>query len=95
MKSTSNIAIKLSGILLLTAAVLKVRQLLTEPMANNDIWTSRIFLIFTVEFEIAPGNGNTQMAREGNAPSWEAINENINMVSAKKDVKEVMLLCSR
>ncbi|MBN2455356.1 MAG: hypothetical protein JXB29_02275 [Sedimentisphaerales bacterium] len=55
MKSTSNIVPKLLGVLLLTGAVLKGWQLLTEPTANNDIWTNRAFLIFTVEFEISLG----------------------------------------
>lgn len=53
MKSASDIVLKLLGILLLTAAVLKGWQLLTEPVANNDIWSYRPFLILTVEFEIA------------------------------------------
>ena len=55
MKSANDIVLKLLGILLVVAAVLKGWQLLTEPMANNDIWTNRIFLILTVEFEIALG----------------------------------------
>jgi len=55
MKSASNIVLKLLGVLLLTGATLKGWQLLTEPMANSDIWTNRAFLIFTVEFEIALG----------------------------------------
>ncbi len=55
MKKVSNAVIKLLGVLLLTGAALKGWQLLTEPMANNDIWTNRTFLIFTVEFEIALG----------------------------------------
>ena len=55
MKSASDIVLKLLGVLLLTAAVLKGWQLLTEPMANSGIWTNRAFLIFTVEFEIAVG----------------------------------------
>lgn len=55
MKSASDIVLKLLGILLLTAAILKGWQLLTEPMANTDIWNNRAFLIFTVEFEIALG----------------------------------------
>ncbi len=55
MKSANDIVLKLLGILLLTAAVLKGWQLLTEPVANNDIWSYRPFLIFTVEFEIALG----------------------------------------
>jgi len=55
MKSTNDIVLKLLGILLLTAAILKGWQLLTEPVANNDIWSYRPFLIFTVEFEIALG----------------------------------------
>ena len=55
MKSASDIVMKLLGILLLTAATLKGWQLLTEPMTNNDIWTNRTFLIFTVDLEIALG----------------------------------------
>ncbi len=55
MKSASNIVLKLLGLLLLTGAVLKGWQLLTEPMANSDIWTNRAFLIVTVQFEIALG----------------------------------------
>ncbi len=55
MKSARDIVLKLLGMLLLTAAVLKNWQFLTEPMANNDIWTNRAFLILTVEFEIALG----------------------------------------
>lgn len=46
---------KLLAIVLLTAAVLKGWQLLTEPVANNDIWSHRPFLILTVEFELALG----------------------------------------
>lgn len=55
MKLTSDIVLKLLGILLLTAAVLKGWQLLTEPVTNDDIWSYRPFLILTVEFEIALG----------------------------------------
>lgn len=44
---------RLLGVLLLIAAVLKSWQLLTEPAANNSIWTYRPFLILTVEFELA------------------------------------------
>ncbi len=53
MKVASKIILKVLGILLLTAAVLKGWQLLTEPVANNDIWSYRPFLILTVEFELA------------------------------------------
>lgn len=55
MKSASDIILKLLGILLLIAACLKGWQLLTEPVANKDIWTNRSFLIFTIEFELALG----------------------------------------
>jgi len=55
VKSASNILLKLLGVLLLTGAALKGWQLLTEPMANNDIWSYRPFLILTVEFELALG----------------------------------------
>jgi hypothetical protein len=55
MKAVSNTLLKLLGILLLIAAVLKGWQLITEPVANNRIWTYRPFLILTVEFELALG----------------------------------------
>jgi hypothetical protein len=55
MEKVNNILLKLLGILLLTAAILKGWQLLTEPVANEDIWSNRAFLIFTVEFELAFG----------------------------------------
>ena len=53
MKAENTIIVKLLGILLIIAAVLKGCQLLTVPMANNDIWSYRPFLILTVEFELA------------------------------------------
>ena len=53
MKLASSILLKVLGILLLTGAVLKGWQLLTEPVANSDIWSYRPFLILTVEFELA------------------------------------------
>lgn len=55
MEKANNILLKLLGLLLLAAAVMKGYQLLTEPVANKDIWTNRAFMIFTVEFEIALG----------------------------------------
>jgi thiol-disulfide isomerase/thioredoxin len=55
MKSASDIVLKILSLLLLTGAVLKGWQLLTEPMANNGIWTNRVFLILTGEIEIALG----------------------------------------
>ncbi len=53
--SASDILLKALGVLLLTAAVLKGHELLTVPMANNDLWSWRPFLIFQVEFELAWG----------------------------------------
>ncbi len=44
---------RLLGGVLLAAAVMKGWQLLTEPVANNDIWTYRPLLVLTVEFELA------------------------------------------
>lgn len=55
MKSANDVVLKLLGILLLAAAVLKGWHLLTTPVANNDVWTSRLFLITQVEFELALG----------------------------------------
>lgn len=55
MKSANDIVMKLLAALLLIAAILKGYQLLTEPAANNDIWSYRPFLILAVEFELALG----------------------------------------
>ncbi|MHC4647203.1 MAG: hypothetical protein ACYTBJ_17055 [Planctomycetota bacterium] len=46
------ILLRLLGVLLLAAAVLKGWQLLTEPVADSDIWSYRPFLVFQVEFEL-------------------------------------------
>jgi thiol-disulfide isomerase/thioredoxin len=43
------------GSLLLLAAALKGHQLLTEPLAKNDIWSYRPFLVLQVEFELLLG----------------------------------------
>ena len=51
----SDIVLKALGLLLLTAAILKAHELLTVPVANNDIWSYRPFLVFQVEFELALG----------------------------------------
>jgi hypothetical protein len=53
MKNVHSIVLKILGVLLLTAVILKGWQLLTEPLANKDIWSYRPLLIFTVEFELA------------------------------------------
>ena len=53
MSKAPDIVTKLLAALLLVAAVLKGWQLLTEPVANTDIWSYRPFLILTVEFELA------------------------------------------
>ena len=55
MKKPSDIVANLLAALLLIAAALKGWQLLTEPVANSDIWSYRPFLIFTVAFELALG----------------------------------------
>ncbi len=55
MKRAGNVLLKVLGVLLLTAAILKGRQLLTEPVAGNDIWSYRPLLILTVEFELGLG----------------------------------------
>lgn len=53
--SASDIVLRLLGVLLLVAAVLKGWQLMTEPVANNSIWTMRWFLILQVEAELFLG----------------------------------------
>ena len=47
--------LKLLGVLLLAAAMLKGRQLLVEPSISNSIWPYRPFQILTVELELAIG----------------------------------------
>lgn len=47
--------LKALGVLLISAALLKGHQLMTEPVANRDIWSYRPFLIFQVESELALG----------------------------------------
>jgi thiol-disulfide isomerase/thioredoxin len=53
MRFSSSMVLRLLGILLLVAGMLKGWQLLTEPVANNDLWSYRPFLILQVEFELA------------------------------------------
>jgi hypothetical protein len=53
--SASDIVLKVLGLLLLTAAVLKGHELLTVPVADKDLWSWRPFLVFQVEFELALG----------------------------------------
>lgn len=55
MELVSGIALKLLGILLLVAAVLKGCQLFTESVADDDILTYRVFMIFQVGFEVFLG----------------------------------------
>jgi hypothetical protein len=40
MKSTSDIVLKLLGVLLLTESALNGRQLFTKPVANKDSFTN-------------------------------------------------------
>ncbi|MBN1187148.1 MAG: hypothetical protein JXB49_33025 [Bacteroidales bacterium] len=51
----NNILLRILGILLLTAAVLKGWQIMNEPLANNNIFSSRWYHIMIVEFELAMG----------------------------------------
>lgn len=51
----SGIVLRVLGAVLLIAAALKGYQLLSEPVANTNIWTYRPFLILQVELELAMG----------------------------------------
>ena len=51
----SSIVLKTVGLILLVAGVLKGYQLVTEPVANNSVWTYRPCLIVQVELELALG----------------------------------------
>jgi len=55
MKLANNILLKALGVLLLTAAVLKGWEVMNEPLANNNIFSSRWYHIMIVEFELAMG----------------------------------------
>ncbi|NIT59612.1 MAG: hypothetical protein GWN00_26355 [Aliifodinibius sp.] len=47
--------LKALAALLIVSGVLKGWQLLTEPVANNSIWTWRPFMVLQVDFELALG----------------------------------------
>jgi hypothetical protein len=53
--SGSAIVLRILGLLLLTAAVLKGHELLTTPVAHQGLGSWRPFLIFQVEFELGLG----------------------------------------
>ncbi|MHC4241723.1 MAG: MauE/DoxX family redox-associated membrane protein [Planctomycetota bacterium] len=55
MKTVNDIVLKALGALLIIAGALKGWQLLTEPVANNSIWTWRPFMVLQVEFGLALG----------------------------------------
>jgi thiol-disulfide isomerase/thioredoxin len=55
MKTANDIVLKALGALLIVAGGLKGWQLLTEPVANNSIWTWRPFMVLQVDFELALG----------------------------------------
>jgi hypothetical protein len=47
--------LRVLGVLLIAAGILKGHQLLTEPVVNRDLWAYRPLLIFQVEFELTLG----------------------------------------
>jgi thiol-disulfide isomerase/thioredoxin len=49
------VVLRVLGIILLAAAVLKGHQLLTEPLVGTSIWSYRPLLVFQVECELALG----------------------------------------
>ena len=51
----SDVILKLLGLLLLIAAILKGWQLLTVPNVKNDLWSHRLFFILAVEVELSLG----------------------------------------
>ena len=55
MKTVNDILLKALGTLLIVAGALKGWQLLTEPVANINIWTWRPFMVLQVDFELALG----------------------------------------
>lgn len=54
-RSISPMVLKVLGLILLAAALLKGYQLLTEPVANRDLWSYRPFLVVQVEGELTLG----------------------------------------
>ena len=55
MTRAGNIIVKLLGVILIVAAILKWHQLYTTPVANNSIWTYRPFLVAQFTGELAFG----------------------------------------
>ena len=85
MKTANDIVLKVLGALLIVAGALKGRQLLTEPVANNSIWTWRPFMVLQVDkdwFVTTPAvtlltDGNVTSAWEAKAPDLDTILKNM------------------
>jgi thiol-disulfide isomerase/thioredoxin len=52
LSKTTSLVLKILAAILLLAAALKAKQLLTEPLPGSSIWPHRLFLIIQVEFEL-------------------------------------------
>jgi len=53
LKRAATTTMSVLGIILAAAAVLKAWLFLAAPATEKDLWTSRVMLILTVEFEIS------------------------------------------
>ena len=85
MKTANDIVLKVLGALLIVAGALKGRQLLTEPVANNSIWTWRPFMVLQVDkdwFVTTPAvalltDGRVISAWEAKTPDLDTILKNM------------------
>ena len=85
MKTAIDIVLKVLGALLIVAGALKGWQLLTEPVANNSIWTWRSFMVLQVDkdwFVTTPAvvlltDGQVISVWEAKAPDMDIILESI------------------
>ena len=55
MKTANKIVMTAAGLVLITAAVLKVHQLLTEPILSRGFWESWAFLVMQIPLELGLG----------------------------------------
>lgn len=73
MKTANDILLKVLGALLIVAGALNGWQLLTEPIANNSIWTWRPFMILQVDKDWFVTTPAVALLTDGQVISaWEA-----------------------
>ena len=81
MKTANDIVLKALGALLIVAGTLIGWQLLTEPVANNNIWTWRPFMALQVDKDWFVTTPAVALLTDGQVTSaWEAIAPDLDTI---------------